>query len=93
MPRAAVVVNWDWAWVTPVGVAGLGVVIFLLAFVLPLYYMLSEYKDIHGDDDEDDKGESNDGGDAGDGDISANPAPDHGKPAALGAPTADPAGR
>ncbi|HTH10260.1 MAG TPA: hypothetical protein VMA55_11880 [Acidovorax sp.] len=77
-----------WLWL------GLGLV---LAIVLPLYYMLSEYKDIHGDDDEDededDKGEGNDGGDAGDGDTSANPAPDHGKPAVLGAPTADPAGR
>jgi hypothetical protein len=70
-----------WLWL------GLGLV---LAIVLPLYYMLSEYKDIHGDDEEDDdRGEGN-GGDAGDGDGSANPAPDHGKPAAApGAPTAD----
>lgn len=47
-----------WLWL------GLGLV---LAVVLPLYYMLSEYKDIHGDDDDkdpDDEGSGDKGGDA-----------------------------
>lgn len=74
-----------WLWL------GLGLV---LAIVLPLYYMLSECKDIHGDDDgeDDEKGEGNGGG-GGDGDGSATLALDNGESASAGAPAAGPAGR
>lgn len=67
-----------WLWL------GLGLV---LAIVLPLYYMLSEYKDIHGDDDDEDgKGDDGHNNDHNnDADGSANPAP--------GAPATDSAAR
>jgi hypothetical protein len=67
-----------WLWL------GLGLV---LAIVLPLYYMVSEYKDIHGDDgdDGDEDGKGDDNGNDGDGDGSATSAP--------GAPASRPAAR
>ncbi|WP_235507473.1 hypothetical protein [Acidovorax sp. Leaf78] len=61
-----------WLWL------GLGLV---LAIVLPLYYMLSEYKDIHGDDDDSDA----EGGD-GDGDGGGN---DDGEAQLAEAPAGD----
>ena len=66
-----------WLWL------GLGLV---LAIVLPLYYILSEYKDIHGDDDDNEDSHDNNDAEGGDGDAphSEQPAGD----AAAGAPKA-----